>query len=80
MAKPETKTENTERVKLLIPRGDQRGDPNFFISVNGVNYLIPRGKTVEVPPAVAEEYQRSERAKEAFFAKSDELLERAKQR
>ena len=67
-----------ERVSLTIPRGDLRGDPNFFVSVNGVNYVIPRGQTVQVPVFVAEEYYRSERAKEAFYATSDALLERAK--
>ena len=71
-------TNVSERVPLTIPRGDLKGDPNFFISINGQNYVIPRGKTVQVPPEVAEEYYRSERAKEAFYAMSDELLERAK--
>ncbi len=67
-----------ERVSLTVPRGDLRADPNLFISINGRNYVIPRGKTVQVPPAVAEEYYRSEAAKEAFYALSDELLENAK--
>ena len=67
-----------ERVPLTIPRGDLKGDPNFFISINGRNTVIPRGRTVQVPPEVAEEYYRSERAKEAFYATSDALLERAK--
>lgn len=71
------KTEK-ETVKLSIPRGDTRGDPNLFISVNGVNYLLPRGKTSEVPPEVAEEYNRSEKAKEKYYALSDELQQRAK--
>ena len=71
-------SKNTGRVKVAVPRGDVKGDPNLFISVGGRNYLLPRGRTSEVPPEVAEEYYRSERAKEAFFARSDELLKKAK--
>ncbi len=67
-----------DRVSLTVPRGDLRADPNLFIGINGRNYVIPRGKTVQVPPAVAEEHYRSEAAKEAFYALSDELLENAK--
>lgn len=85
MVESETKTTvKTEakskagRVKITVPRGDVRGDPNYFISVNGKNYLLPRGKTSEVPPEVAEEYYRSEKAKEKFYATSDALLEKAK--
>jgi len=67
-----------DRVPLTVPRGDVKGDPNLFISVGGKNYLLPRGKTSMVPPEVLEEYNRSERAKEKFYATSAELLERAK--
>lgn len=56
-------SENKEkRVKLYIPRGDSHDDPNLFISVNGVNYLLPKGKESLVPAFVAEEYERSQRA------------------
>lgn len=56
------------RVALKIPRGaGANEDPNFFISINGKNYVIPRGQTVMVPPEVAAEYKRSEAAKDAFF-------------
>ena len=66
------------RVPITVPRGDAKGDPNLFISVNGVNYLLPKGKTSYVPPEVAEEYERAERAKEKYFATSEALLERGK--
>ena len=59
------------RVDLKIPRENGNEDPNFFISINGKNYLIPRGKTVKVPPEVAAEYHRAEAAKEAFYAAVD---------
>ena len=47
-----------ERVAITIPRGDKRDDSNLFVSVNGVNYLLPRGKTSLVPPEVAQEVRR----------------------
>ena len=41
-----TKTTKTadDRVEVNIPRGGDREDPNLFVAVNGVNYLLPRGK------------------------------------
>ena len=55
------------RVELRIPRSGADDEPNVFISVNGKNWLIPKGKAVYVPPEVAEEYRRSEEAKERFI-------------
>lgn len=56
----EAKTE--KRVKLFIPRGSSHEDPNYFISINGVNYLLPKGKESLVPERVAAEYRRCEKA------------------
>ena len=56
-----------ERVPISTPRASDRGDPNIQIGINGVNYVIPMGaRNVMVPRCVAEEYERSERAKDAF--------------
>lgn len=66
-------------VDLFIPKGYANDEPNFFISVNGKNYLLPRGKTSKVPSEVKEEYDRAMRAQEALDAKSEALLEKAKQ-
>ena len=44
-----------KRVEVFIPRGADREDPNLFVGINGVNYLLPKGKTSRVPPEVAEE-------------------------
>jgi hypothetical protein len=68
-----------ERVEVFIPRGGERGDPNLTVGLNGVNYVIPRGKKSMVPRCVAEEIQRSEKAKDKYDATSAELLEKAKQ-
>jgi hypothetical protein len=62
-----------ERVSVFIPRGDRNGDPNLFVSVNGVNYLLPKGKESLVPPVVAEEIKRSELAQRALDAALDEM-------
>ena len=60
-----TKTTKTadDRVEVNIPRGGDREDPNLFVAVNGVNYLLPRGKKSRVPKAVADEIARAERAR-----------------
>ena len=79
----ETKTEEVEEVKdtrvdVFIPKGYANEDPNMFVSVNGVNYLLPRGKTSKVPPEVAEEIKRAFKAQEAMDAHIDEMLEASK--
>lgn len=55
------------RVELRIPRSSAEEEPNVFISINGKNYLIPKGQTVLVPPEVVAEYYRSEEARETFI-------------
>jgi hypothetical protein len=62
-----------KRVEVFIPRGADREDPNFFVGINGVNYLLPRGKKSMVPAAVAEEIARSDKAADAFYASVDVL-------
>lgn len=61
-----SKTKENGRVELSIPRGSERGDPNLFVAVNGVNYLLPRGKKSAVPPEVAAEIARAEAAQQAL--------------
>jgi hypothetical protein len=61
----------SERVEVFIPRGAEREDPNFFVAVNGVNYLLPRGKKSMVPSFVAQEIERSERAADIFYENVD---------
>ena len=63
-----TKPKSAEqpRVEVSIPRGGDREDPNYFVAINGVNYLLPRGRKSQVPPAVAAETQRAERARDAL--------------
>lgn len=68
-----------KEVEVFIPRGSNANDdPNMFVSVNGVNYLLPRGKKSMVPVEVAEEIERSKKAQEALDARIDEMLEASK--
>ena len=65
------KEKNQERVEVFIPRGYANEEPNLFVGVNGVNYLLPRGKKSLVPQAVARELERARKAQEAL----DRLIE-----
>ena len=62
-----------KRIEVFIPRGSDREDPNLFVGINGVNYLLPRGKKSRVPAAVAEEIKRSELAADRFYQSVDGL-------
>ena len=59
------------KTRIKVPRVPGSGDDNYFVSVNGKNFLIPRGVEVEVPDYVAQEYYRSEAAKEKFYNTQD---------
>jgi hypothetical protein len=65
--------EKETRVKVMIPRGASNEDPNLFVSVNGMNYLLPRGQESLVPKAVAMELNRAARAQEALDRRRDLL-------
>ena len=66
-----------KKVDLFIPRGPSIEDPNVIISVNGKNYVLPKGKTSKVPEFVKYEYDRAIRAKEAMDVRAAEMAERA---
>ncbi len=71
-------TAKEERVEVFIERGSANDDPNFLISVNGVNYVLPRGKKSKVPAHVAAEYERSKRAKDKMDETVEQMLEASK--
>ena len=58
---------DNKRIEVFIPRGGDRADPNLFVGINGVNYLLPRGKKSMVPQAVAEEITRGDKAAERLY-------------
>ena len=66
-----------ERVDIHVPKGYANDEPNLLIAVNGVNYLLPRGKTSKVPKFIAEEFYRSQKAQEALDKRVDEMLTEA---
>ena len=66
----------SDRVEIHIPRGADREDPNLFVAVNGVNYLLPRGKKSLVPSFVAGEIERSNRAADIFYENVDGMKNR----
>lgn len=68
-----------EREDIFIPRGMANDDPNFYVFHNGKPYVMPRGKTSNVPKHVADEIRRIWRAEEKRITKSDELLEMGKE-
>lgn len=67
-----------DKVDIFVPKGYANDEPNQLISVNGVNYLLPKGKTSTVPKFVADEFYRSQKAQEALDKRVDEMLEASK--
>lgn len=64
------KAKTTNRVAIEQPRGSE----DKFISVNGVSYIIPKKGRHEVPPEIAEEYARSQRAEDILDSTKDYYL------
>lgn len=68
---------NDKLVEIFIPRNAASKDPNFFVGVNGVSYLLPRGKKSLVPAAAADEIRRAQKAEDAMFEAQEALRTRA---
>ena len=71
------KTGQEEKVEVVLPRAGEKEDPNAFVSINGVGYRIGKGKRSQVPPEVAEELERSERARDVMDAHKAKRLQEA---
>lgn len=71
-----TTTKKTGRVTVRLPRlkGHNARQEEFY-SVNGKNYIIQRGKNVEVPLEVAEVIKNNEMAEDYAMNYIDDLLE-----
>ena len=61
------------RVAVTLPRARGNEDPNLFVSINGVAYLVPKGETTMVPPEVAYEIKRAQEAEAYMFDQADAL-------
>lgn len=72
-------TKKDNRVEVYIPKGAANDDPNLFVGVNGVNYILPRGKKSMVPPHIKAEIDRSFAAQNTMDERVDELLQKANQ-
>ena len=59
--------------EVFIPRNAANKDPNYFVAVNGVSYLLPRGKTSFVPAAAAAEIRRARAAEDDMYEAQDAL-------
>lgn len=70
-------TNNEKRVKVFIPKGAANDEPNLFVSVNGVGYLLPKGKESMVPPHIKAEIDRSIAAQGKMDDHVDALLKEA---
>lgn len=68
---------DNERVEIYVPKGNANDEHNLLISVNGVNYLLPKGKTSKAPKFIAEEFKRSQRAVETQDKHVDKMLAEA---
>ena len=62
-----------KRVEVFVPKGFSGDDPNLFVSVNGVNFLLPRGKTSLVPAHIKKELERARLAQDAADANAAAL-------
>ena len=67
-----------ERVEVYVERVNATDEPNLFVSVNGYNCLLPKGKTSLVPRSVAEEVARAKRAQQKLDETMDALREAAR--
>ena len=68
-----------EREEVFIERSGANEDPNLFVSVNGYNCLLPKGKTSLVPRSVAAEIHRARRAQQRLDETVDALKDAAAQ-
>lgn len=72
------KTNKVEKVEVYVPKGLANDDPMLYVSINGENYLLPRGKTSLVPPYVKAAIERSYGAQERQEERAKALIEKTK--
>lgn len=71
------KNTEPERVTVTIPRARKGEDPNLFVGINGVNYILPKGQASEVPPEVAYEIDRAQAAEVYMYDQADAMKSNA---
>ena len=60
--------------EIFIPKGYGNDDPNHYVSINGKNWILPKGKSSTVPKYVADEIRRSWAAQARYDELVDEKL------
>ena len=79
MAETKTNTKNnteSKRVQVRLPRlSGQNAIQEEFYSVNGRNYIIKRGETVDIPEEIAEVIRNAEKAEECAMRYVDGLVQ-----
>ena len=70
--------EEPDEEEIFIPKAYANDEPNLFVSINGKNYILPKGKKSKVPAAVAKEIRRSWKAQDIMDAHIDEMIEATK--
>ena len=66
-----------QREEIFIPRALDGEERSLFVSVNGMNYLLPKGKSSRVPRAVAAEIRRAWAAQNAWDDRAESLAQAA---
>ena len=64
--------------EIFIPKSFAGEEPNLLVGVNGVSFLLPRGKVSKVPDYVAAEVERAMQAQETMDETVSRLLEASK--
>lgn len=67
-----------DKVEIFVPKGYANDEPNLLIAVNGVNYVLPKGKTSKVPKHIAAEFYLSQKAQMKLDEHIDQMLEASK--
>lgn len=75
MAEIKEKATTRTRTVFLDRIGGENAVQTMLVSVNGKDYYVPRGKSVDVPEEV---YEVIESAKKADYANQDKLEEFAR--
>lgn len=74
-AKTTTPPVAEERVTVFVEK-ESGEPPMLFVGINGKNWLIPRGKSVEVPKSVAnmiEARKRMKRFRDEYSTRKQEI-------
>ncbi len=74
----EKTTIKEERVEVFVPKGIANDDPNLYVSINGENFLLPKGQVSKVPPYIKAAIERSYGAQAFQEKRSNALIEKTK--